>query len=201
MSSQKSYGQYYPIAVSTELLCQRWTILILRELFLGANTFNDIARGVPRMSRTLLSKRLKELVRLHILTREEKSKSGDINYRLTEAGIDLESIIIEIAKWGQLWLPLEPSVEKMDAGLLMWNICRTATPFIELRDPFVIHFYLNDVPDNKADYWLIHKDKKVDISYIDRGYNIDVRIDVDTKTLPKSGWVNKRLMMPSHMIA
>ena len=61
----------------------------------------------------------------------------------------------------------------MDAGLLMWNICRTATPFIELRDPFVIHFYLNDVPDNKADYWLIHKDKKVDISYIDRGYNID----------------------------
>ena len=118
MTYQSNYGQYCPLAMSSEFLCQRWTMLILRELLLGSNTFNDISRGVPRMSRTLLSSGLKEMVAIGIISRNKKN-NGHVEYSFTEAGKALEPVIMAMAHWGQKWLEVEPSIEKIDVSLLM----------------------------------------------------------------------------------
>ena len=98
MNTRGIFGQYCPLAMSTEFLCQRWTMLILREVFFGSETFNDIARGVPRMSRTLLSNRLKELAEIGILERNEKKASGHVNYSFTKAGQALEPVVMSMAR-------------------------------------------------------------------------------------------------------
>ena len=93
MSSKPSYHQFCPLAMAAEFLCSRWTMLILRELLLGSHSFNDISRGVARMSRTLLSARLKELTERGIITKEDVKSSAHAQYRLTPAGESLSSVV------------------------------------------------------------------------------------------------------------
>ncbi|HPF45317.1 MAG TPA: helix-turn-helix domain-containing protein [Emcibacteraceae bacterium] len=190
MKYKGSYGQYCPLAMSAEFLCQRWTMLILRELFFGSNTFNDIARGVPRMSRTLLSNRLKELAEIGIIKRHKKSAGGQIVYILTDAGQALKPVVFSMAEWGQEWLKTEPSVDKVDVSLLMWDIRRNSKPLSTLPNPFIVHIFLTDVMDNKSDHWLVYEDGEVDLCYIDLGFKVDVKIEVGIKKLAKvwMGW-------------
>lgn len=190
MSVKGRYGQYCPLAMSSEFLCQRWTMLILREIFFGSSTFNDISRGVPRMSRTLLSNRLKELVEIGVLTRREKANGTHIEYKFTKAGLALEDVVMTMAKWGQEWLQAEPSAEKVDVSLLMWDIRRNTKPLPILPDPFIVHIFLIDVPDKKADHWLVYEDGEVDLCYIDMDFKVDVKIEVGIRDLTKiwMGW-------------
>jgi len=190
MSTKAEYGQYCPLAMSSEFLCNRWTMLVLRELLFGSTGFNDISRGVPRMSRTLLSNRLKELVERGVIVREKKQIGGQIHYKLTEAGQALGPVVFSMAEWGQEWLTVEPSVENVDVGFLMWDIHRNAVPMKELPNPFIVEFYLNDVPENKSAHWLVFEDGKVDLCHIDHGFDVNVLIDVSIKKLTKvwMGW-------------
>ena len=176
--------------MSAEFLCNRWTLLILRELLFGSSGFNDIARGVPRMSRSLLSSRLKELVKIGLVTRRENRRSGQTDYTLTEAGRALEPVVVSIANWGQEWLEIEPSVKEVDVGLLMWDIRRNIKPIDDLPNPFIVHFCLLGVPDNKTNHWLVYENGEVDLCYIDEGFRVDVDVEVDAKTLVKvwMGW-------------
>lgn len=190
MNMKGSYGQYCPLAMSAEFLCQRWTMLILREIFFDSNSFNDIARGVPRMSRTLLSNRLKELVEIGVITRQEKCAGGHIEYKFTEAGEALKPIVFSMAEWGQEWLQSEPSVEKIDVSLLMWDIRRNTKPLAILPNPFIVHIFLTDVEDKKSDHWLVYEDGEVDLCYIDKGFDVNVKVEVSIKKLTKiwMGW-------------
>jgi len=190
MKSKSQYGQYCPLAMSSEFLCNRWTMLVLRELLFGSTGFNDISRGVPRMSRTLLSNRLKELVERGVIIRQQKQAGGQIHYKLTEAGLALGPVVFSMAHWGQEWLEIEPSVENIDVGFLMWDIHRNAVPMPELPSPFIVEFFLNDVPENESAHWLIFEDGKVDLCHIDHGFDIDVQIDVSVKKLTTvwMGW-------------
>lgn len=192
MNTRGIFGQYCPLAMSTEFLCQRWTMLILREVFFGSETFNDIARGVPRMSRTLLSNRLKELAEIGILERNEKKASGHVNYSFTKAGQALEPVVMSMANWGQKWLQIEPSIEKIDVDFLMWDIRRNTNLLPELPDPFIAHFFLLGVPENKANHWLVCEQGETDLCHIDKGFRNDIEIEVDVKTLTKvwMGWTN-----------
>ena len=89
-----SYKQFCPVAMAAEVLCTRWTVVLLRELVAGSTRFNDLRRGVPKMSPTLLSQRLKELELAGIVERRElKSEKGVYEYRLTEAGKDLRAVV------------------------------------------------------------------------------------------------------------
>lgn len=189
MNNPVQYGQYCPLAMSSEFLCTRWTMLVLRELLFGSTNFNDISRGVPRMSRSLLSNRLKELVSVGILERTEiggKQKE----YHLTEAGKALGPVVMSMAEWGQEWLKVEPSVRNLDVGLLMWDIRRNTKPIPQLPNPFTVEFFLNDVPENKSHHWLIFENEDVDLCHIDHGFDVDVYIDVSAKKLTKvwMGW-------------
>lgn len=192
MKNNSGYGQYCPLAMSAEFLCQRWTMLILRELIFGSHTFNAISRGVPRMSRTLLSNRLKELLQIGILKRTNKIAGGHSEYHFTKAGDALKPLVFQMAEWGQQWLECAPSVENVDVSLLMWDIRRNTVILPELPNPFIVHIFLTDVVDNKADHWLVYEDGEVDLCYIDKDFKTDVKIEVDIKKLTKvwMGWEN-----------
>ncbi len=185
---ESMYGQYCPLAMSAEFLCARWTMLILRELMLGASSFNDIGRGVPRMSRSLLSTRLKELIQAGIV--KKQTSNNHISYQLTQAGKALRPIVLGMAEWGQKWLKVEPSLRDLDVGLLMWDIRRNTRPIDALPDPFIVEFYLTDVVDNQSHHWLIFKDGDVDLCHIDHGFDVDVYIEVSIVQLTKvwMGW-------------
>ncbi|WJG08178.1 helix-turn-helix domain-containing protein [Aliiglaciecola sp. LCG003] len=185
-----SYGQYCPLAMSAEFLCNRWTLLVFRELLFGSSNFNDISRGVPRMSRTLLSTRLKELVSIGLVVRHERHASGQVDYVLTDAGKALESVVFAMASWGQEWLETEPSVENVDVSFLMWDIRRNVKILPQLPDPFIVHFFITDVVENKSEHWLVFENEEVDLCYINRGFSVNVKIEVSAKKLTKiwMGW-------------
>ncbi len=124
-ATRGSYGQFCPVAMAAEIFCSRWTALVLRELLCGTTRFNDIRRGIPLMSPTLLSKRLKELVEAGVVTATPTCQPGVVEYRLTEAGEDLRGIIMSLGVWGQRWIDSSPSLKNLDPSLLMWDMRRS----------------------------------------------------------------------------
>jgi len=190
MSSKASYGQFCPLAMAAEFLCSRWTMLILRELLLGSSTFNDISRGVARMSRTLLSSRLKELNERGIITKTVTENSQHAEYRLTPAGESLSSVVFGMADWSQEWLQMEPALENLDADHLMWSLRRSTKPHPELPNPFIVHFFLPDQAKGRQNSWLLFKGDEIELCIIDHGFNVDVQIEASTEELTKvyMGW-------------
>src|SRR5437867_1857916 len=127
--AEGSYKQFCPVAMAAEILCARWTLVLLRELVAGSTRFNELRRGVPRMSPALLSKRLKDLETAGIVTRSQVAGEPDLfEYRLTKAGRDLRPVIEAVGVWGQRWIETEVSLENLDPNLLMWDIRRNIDP-------------------------------------------------------------------------
>jgi len=190
MGVKVGYGQYCPLAMSAEFLCNKWTILLFRELLFGSSSFNDLSRGLPRMSRTLLSNRLKELVDIGLVTRHQNRNNNQVDYTLTQAGTALGPVVFSMAQWGQEWLQVEPSVKNVDVDFLMWDIRRNTNPLPELPNPFVVHIFLTDVVENKSDHWLIFENGDVDLCHIDQNLKIDVTMEISAQKLTKvwMGW-------------
>lgn len=190
MSSKPSYGQFCPLAMAAEFLCSRWTILIFRELLLGSSSFNDISKGVTRMSRTLLSDRLKELTERGLITKQLTGKSRHPEYQLTKAGEALRSVVFGMADWSQEWLQIEPSLENIDADHLFWCLRRGAKHHPDLPNPFVVHIYLSEQSKKHQNAWLVFKDEEVDLCIIDHDFMVDVQIEATTRNLTKlyMGW-------------
>jgi DNA-binding HxlR family transcriptional regulator len=185
-----SYGQYCPLAMASEFLCNRWTLLVLRELLFGSINFNDISRGVPRMSRSLLSKRLKELIVLGVISKKTNLKGNQINYTLTEAGQALEPVVLAMAGWGQEWLQTSPSLKSLDTRFLMWDVMRNTKPMAILPNPFIVQINLTGTPNDVDSYWFVFEGENVDLCNKDNNYTIDVEITADAKKLTKvwMGW-------------
>ena len=123
-ADQGSYGQFCPVAMAAEIICSRWTALVLREMLCGSTRFNDLRRGVPRMSPTLLSKRLKELEGAGVIEVRKTGRAGIPEYNLTRAGEDLRHIIMSLGVWGQRWVESSLSLKNLDPSLLMWDMRR-----------------------------------------------------------------------------
>lgn len=120
---QRGFGQFCPVALASEVLTQRWTLLILRELMAGSNRFNDIRRGVPRISASLLKERLDTLENAQIVGTRVSRTNGVNEYFLTEAGRELQPVLVGIGEWGQRWArDIKPA--DFDPGWLVWNIRR-----------------------------------------------------------------------------
>lgn len=185
MGSTPGSGQFCPLSMATDILCTRWTMLVLRELVFGYTSFNDISRGVPRMSRTLLSSRLKELTSAGIVEKTPSPRNMHAKYSLTPAGEALRKVVFGMADWAQEWLEVEPALENCDSDHLMWNIRHKAAAHPALPSPFVVHFFLNDQTQKRQNSWLIFEDGQVDLCIIDRDFDVDVLIDVDATTLAK----------------
>ena len=170
------YGQFCPLAMAAELLCNRWTMLIVRELLEGSTTFNDLSRGVPLMSRNLLARRLKELEAAGAIACRAGPRGAKGAYRLTPAGEALGAVVKAMASWGQEWVDVEPSVQDVDARLLMWDIRRNVTPLPELARRVTVHFLFPDAQTAVREHWLVFEKREVDLCYFDPGHEVDVEV-------------------------
>jgi DNA-binding HxlR family transcriptional regulator len=169
-----SYGQFCPVAMAAEIVCSRWTALILRELLCGSARFNDIKRGVPKMSPTLLSKRLKELEQAGII--ETAEEQGGRVYRLTPAGEELRPVIVQLGSWGQRWIESKLSLRNLDPSLLMWDIRRNLDPQPLPDKRCTIEFQFPELDAARRNWWLVVEDSGVDLCYVNPGYDIDLYV-------------------------
>ena len=177
----KGYGQFCPIAKASEVLGERWTNLVLRELGAGSDTFNDIRRGLPLMSPSLLSTRLRSLEHAGVITRDEAD--GHVRYHLTKAGDELVQIIWQLGTWGQRWVRSDLSKDELDPSMLVWDIHRTLDSGFFEDDRTVIKFEFTDYTSKFRYWWLVIKEGDVDVCLKDQGYEVDLTISSDLRTL------------------
>ena len=183
--AQPGYKQFCPLAMAAELLCTRWTMVLLRELVAGSTRFNDLRRGVPKMSPTLLSQRLKELEQAGIIERVElKSEKGIFEYRMTEAGKDLRAVVEAMGIWGQKWVEARLSLKNLDPSLLMWDMRRNLDPSPLPDRRIVIQFLYQELPASKRSWWLIVEPTgEVDLCWADPGFEVDLYVSTDLRTM------------------
>jgi DNA-binding HxlR family transcriptional regulator len=184
-----SYGQFCPLAQAAQLLCERWTLIVVRELIAGSTRFNEIRKGVPLMSPTLLSDRLKRLAQAGVIT--IIGSKGNYTYTLTAAGQQLRPVVEMLGAWGHRWMPSSLREGDLDAGLLMWDMRRTVDPAIFPSSLMVVQFEYPDAPRGKRDWWLVSKCGEVDLCLIDPGFDVDVMIKCPLKTMTEV-WICQR---------
>ncbi|HWE79754.1 MAG TPA: helix-turn-helix domain-containing protein [Pseudolabrys sp.] len=168
------------------MLCTRWTMLIVRELLGGVTRFNDLRRGMPRMSPALLSQRLRELEASAIVRRAPKRQGSDLfEYELTEAGRALGKVVMSLAEWGQTWIDGQAALENADVEHLMWEVQRGVDPQRLPRRRVVINFLFRDLPPrSKHRWWYIFEvDEPVDVCWDDPGEDVDLYVSCDLQTL------------------
>jgi len=179
-----SYNQFCPVSMAAEIICSRWTLLVLRELVMGSTRFNELRRGLPSMSPALLSKRLKDLEAAGVIHIAAGREPGVHEYRLTEAGSELRPVIEAIGVWGHRWVTTEATLKHLDANLLMWDIRRNINtdPLPSRRN--VIQFIFSDRPIPERNYWLIvEPEKEVDLCLVDPGFDVDLYVSTDLRTM------------------
>jgi len=183
--AEGSYHQFCPVAMASEILGSRWTLNVVRELVCGSTRFNDLRRGVPRMSPALLSKRLKELEQQGIVRRVPSAREPDVmEYHLTSAGAELAPIIEAIGVWGHRWTETKPQLEKLDVGLLMWDMRRSLKVAQMPPRRVVIQFIYHDLNETERNWWVLAEPKDgADLCAIDPGFNVDLYVRTDLRTM------------------
>lgn len=160
-------------------------MVLLRELVAGSTRFNDLRRGLPRISPSLLSQRLKELEAAGVVERVVSlNVRSNHEYRLTKAGLDLRGVVEAVGFWGQRWIDADLSLENLDASLLMWDMRRSlnTTPFPNRRS--VIEFQFTDQPAFKDRWWLIvDPEDGVDLCSVEPGFDVDLFVTTGTRSL------------------
>ena len=183
--AEGSYNQFCPVAMAAEILCTRWTVIVLRELLAGSTRFNDLRRGIPRMSPALLSRRLRELEVAGVVMRTPLPGEMDINeYKLTQAGLDLWPVIEAVGTWGQRWIDSQPTLENLDPELLMWDMRRNLNTEPMPRRRSVIQVIYPKLPAPQRNWWLIvTPGESVDLCHVDPGFDVDLYVSVDLRTM------------------
>jgi DNA-binding HxlR family transcriptional regulator len=169
----KSYGEYCPIAMGSEVIGDRWTPLILRELICGSERFSDIHRGIPRISRTLLAQRLKQLERLEII-----EKRDGPTYHLTPAGKDLEAVVWGIGGWAMQWMLGDPQKEHLDGSHLMWRVRQRLVDEALPERRTVVQFDFRGAASGRR-IWLVLDPAGSSVCERDEGFEIDLRVTAE----------------------
>jgi DNA-binding HxlR family transcriptional regulator len=180
-----SYQQFCPVAMAAEILCTRWTIILLREMFAGSTRFNEMRRGVPRMSPALLSQRLKELETAGIVARTTSSADPAVSeYQLTESGRELRPLVEAFGIWGQRRIESKLSLQHLDVDLLMWDMRRNlnTTPMPARRS--VIEIVYPELAPGQRRWWLlVDPGTGVDLCKIDPGFDVDLYVSSDLRSM------------------
>jgi DNA-binding HxlR family transcriptional regulator len=175
-TTRGSYGQFCPVAMAAEVLCSRWTVLVLRELLSGTTRFNDLRRGVPLMSPTLLSKRLKELIEAGVVTTIRTSQPGVVEYKVTEAGEELRGIVMSFGVWGQRWIESSLSLKNLDPSLLMWDMRRRVAMASFPDRKCTVKFTYPELGATRNSWWIVVEEGAVDLCSVDPGYEVDLYV-------------------------
>jgi DNA-binding HxlR family transcriptional regulator len=176
----RSYAQYCPIAKASEILGDRWTLLIVREMLGSASGFNELQRGLPGISRSVLADRLRSLERAEIVERRTGPKGRTLNYRLTLAGRDLEAVVQAIGEWGATWSFTDPRPEELDPDLLIVWMARHVDREQLPPDRTVVQF---DFRDPAKRYWMVLEPSEVSVCLQHPGFDVNLEVKVDTATL------------------
>jgi len=176
------YGQFCPVSKAMELLDERWTLLVVRELLLGSRHFNELRRGVPKMSPALLSKRLKSLTRAGVV--ERTVLDGRTSYSLTTCGQELGEVVDALGRWGIRWIG-ELGEEDLDPHLLMWDIRRTVRVEGWPRARTTVAFRLDCVAAKASRWWLVVADGRADVCDFDPGYEVVGTVETSLLTLTR----------------
>jgi DNA-binding HxlR family transcriptional regulator len=169
----KGYGSFCPVAKASEILTERWTLLVLRELLLGSHHFNQLRRGIPQMSPTLLSKRLKTLERIGLVLRKAGG-NGHWEYHPTLAAEELAPIIEAVGHWGQKWARSRLTPDELDAGRLMWNMRRAFN--VASIPPGGLVIYMEIVDARPKHWWFVVKGQEADLCWDDPGFEVDISV-------------------------
>jgi DNA-binding HxlR family transcriptional regulator len=169
----RTYAQYCPIARASEVLGDRWTLLIARDMLVGARRFNDLARGLPGLSRSLLSRRLRQMEVTGLVRRT------DDGYELTEAGEELRAVVFGLAEWGARHAFDRPRPEELDPEVLMWWIHgHVDTTGVDRRAVVQV-----DMSDVRRSFWLVVEPGDASVCYTDPGFDVDASLSIDCGTL------------------
>jgi len=183
--SDAGYSQFCPVSMAAEIVCSRWTLLVLRELVMGSTRFNELRRGLATMSPALLSKRLKDLEAAGIVMRVAAEREPSIlEYRLTDAGRELRPIIEAIGVWGHRWVSTEATLKNLDANLLMWDIRRNINTEPTPNRRNTIEFIFSDRLPPERHYWLVlEPGREIDLCVVDPGFDVDLYVSTDLRTM------------------
>jgi DNA-binding HxlR family transcriptional regulator len=176
------YGQFCPVSKATEILGEKWTLLIIRELLLGATRFNQIQRGMSKISPTILNKRLNTLRKQGLIVQKRIPEQRGYEYQLTEAGRELYPIVLKTAEWGMRWARGQMTDKELDVQLLMSDIQRRINPEKLPSGQTVIRFLFTDL-DRYNEWWIKIKNKEVDLCTENPGNEVDVYFTCDLRTM------------------
>ena len=176
------YGQFCPVSKTAQIIGEKWTLLIIRELLNGITRFNQIQRAMPRISPTMLNKRLGELAEFGIIDRIRIPEQRGYEYALTECGLELAPLVLQMAKWGMRWARSTMADEELDVELLMGDIRNRINPAGLPRQRGVIRFKFTDL-DRYPEWWIKVKDEDVDLCMDDPGSEVDVYFTSTLRTL------------------
>jgi DNA-binding HxlR family transcriptional regulator len=177
----KTLGQFCSIARALDVLGERWSLLVVREVLCGSRRFGDIRRGIPRISRTMLSARLRELVDVGVLTRAGTTRAP--TYELTQAGRELESVVRDLGVWGQRWLPRTLPREELDADALLWDVQRRIQSEALPATPIVVRLELSDVHGRAGVRFLLLRRSEVSLCTENPGFGDELRVRGSLRTL------------------
>lgn len=174
------YHQFCPVAKAMELLDERWTLLVVRELLVGSERFSELRRGVPHMSPALLSTRLRRLEHAGVL--ERRAAGSDVRYVLTAAGRELRPVVEAIGAWGIRWVG-ELGDADLDPRLLLWDMHRNVVADAVPPGRTVVRFRFPDAPPGVRDWWLLITPEETDVCDHDPGHPVDVTVTADLRGL------------------
>jgi DNA-binding HxlR family transcriptional regulator len=180
-----TYGQFCPVAKASEVLAERWTPLVLRELLSGSHRFNDLRRGVPLMSRSLLAKRLRELEAAGVVERRRVPGREAQEYFLTPAGEELRPLIDGLGAWGQRWVTHELDERDLDPSLLMWDLRRNLRSDQLPDRRAVVRFDFPNTAGPRRFWWLLVGEGDPDLCLTEPGFEVDLFVTADLGALTR----------------
>jgi DNA-binding HxlR family transcriptional regulator len=178
------YGQFCPVALGAEIFAERWTPLIIRELLLGERGFSEIHRGVPRISRNLLTQRLESLCRSGVIEQCQVRGEHRHLYRLTAAGRELGPVIDALGTWGYNWASKDLHDEQLDPDFLMWSLRRMVRVDTLPDERVVVEFRFRRRQGDRL-YWLVLQRPEVDLCLFDPGYEVSLDVEATVEILAR----------------
>lgn len=174
------YGEFCPVSLAAEIFARRWTPLIVRELLAGSTRFNDLRRGIPNITASVLSRRLNELAIAGIVERREDENG--MRYILTTAGEELRPVVEQLGVWGRRWLPTDYREQDLDPRLLVWDIHRNVR-LDEIPARTIVELHFPDAPAEYRAYWLVLTPESAEVCLTHPGGEIDLHLSSDVRTL------------------
>jgi DNA-binding HxlR family transcriptional regulator len=193
MESAMDYGQFCPISKAVEILGDKWTLLIVRELLMGGRRYSELQRGLSQISPTILSKRLDSLSRNGLVLKKKIPNQKGYEYFPTKSCSELLPIIMSLGEWGMRWAKSNLTEKDYDVELLMLYLQRSVNPENLVGDETVIRFKFTDIKEF-PDWWMVVEDNKVDLCTNDPGKDVDVYFTTTVKTMVDvwMGWSTYR---------